>query len=136
METIHINLVAALVAGVINMVIGALWYSPALFGKMWMKEMGMKPEDGMAKNMGQAYGITFIGALIMAYVTALVLGYTGVGTMTEGLMMALWLWFGFAVTLPLNDVVFGKKSWNLYFVNVFYYLVVLAINGALLASWK
>lgn len=136
MGTIHINLLAALVAGIINMVVGAIWYAPAVFGKTWARELGMKENAPMSANMAQAYGITFIGALIMGYVLALVLGYTGASTTSEGIMMGLWLWLGFAVTIPLNDVVFGKKSWTLYSLNVGYYLVVLVINGWLLTMWK
>ena len=32
-----INYIAVLVSAVIGMAIGALWYSPLLFGKIWMK---------------------------------------------------------------------------------------------------
>ncbi len=34
-----VNLLAVLGAAVLNMVLGALWYSPMLFGSSWMKEM-------------------------------------------------------------------------------------------------
>ena len=137
MESVHINLVAALVAGIINMVVGAAWYSPALFGNIWMKEIGLKKGDSMGgDNMGMAYGVTFVSAIVMGYVVELVIRYAGAGTAMEGLKMALWLWFGFALTLPINDVVFGKKTWKLYILNAAYWLVVLAINGAMLGSWK
>ena len=131
------NLVAALAAGVVSMVIGAIWYSPAVFGKIWMREIGMKETDAMAgSGMAQAYGITFVGALLMGYVTAVVVHFAGASTAMEGLEVGLLLWLGFAVTIPLNDVVFGKKTTTLYMLNAAYYLVVLGINGILLALWK
>jgi len=137
MESVHINLAAALVAGIVNMVVGAIWYAPPVFGNMWMKELGYKKGDKMgADNMGMAYGVTFVGALVMAYVLAVVVGYAGASTAVEGLMVGLWLWLGFSVTIPLNDVVFGKKTWRLYILNAAYYLVVLGINGIILATWK
>jgi len=136
MATIHINLWAALVAGLINMVVGAIWYAPAVFGKIWARELGMKMDKPMGdKGMGMSYFITLLGALVMGYVTALLLGYGGAATATDGLMLGLWIWFGFAVTIPLNDVVFGKKTWTLYFLNAAYYLVILVINSILLATW-
>jgi hypothetical protein len=136
MDTGSVNWLAVLVAGVINLVVGAVWFSPSLFGKTWMKELGMKESDRMGgSEMGKTYGITFVGALVMAFVTALVVRAAGADTVAEGLVVGLWVWLGYAVTIPLNDVLFGKKSWNLYFLNVMYYLVVLAITGALLATW-
>lgn len=45
-----VNLVAVLVAGVVDMVIGALWYSPVLFAKSWMRLIGKKEEDMKKMN--------------------------------------------------------------------------------------
>ncbi len=36
MPEVSVNLLAVLIAAVINMAIGALWYSPALFAKAWL----------------------------------------------------------------------------------------------------
>jgi hypothetical protein len=138
MNAITLNLLAVLVAGVINMVVGAIWYAPSVFGKTWMKELGMKKEDGMMdkSKMTQGYIVTFIGALVMAYVAAMIVAWSGAGTIAEGMMVGFWIWLGFAITIPLNDVVFGKKTNTLYMLNIGYYIVVLLINGALLAVWK
>lgn len=137
MGTIELNWLAIVAAGVVNMVVGAVWYSPMLFGKIWMQEIGMKDGEKMGgSEMGKSYGITFLGALVMSVVVSAVIHYSGALTVTDGIMMGLWLWVGFALTLPLNDVVFGKKTWKLYFLNAMYYFVVLIINGAILASWR
>jgi hypothetical protein len=37
---IHINFAAILVCGVFFMVLGAFWYSPLLFGRIWRRSMG------------------------------------------------------------------------------------------------
>ena len=41
---IELNLLEILAATVIGMVLGALWYSPILFGNAWMKCIGKTPE--------------------------------------------------------------------------------------------
>ncbi len=41
----NLNLWAILVAAISTMVVGFLWYSPLLFAKAWMKEMGYDPND-------------------------------------------------------------------------------------------
>jgi len=136
MDSVNLNWLAILVAGVINMVIGAIWYSPMVFGKTWMKEMGMKEGDAMGgKSMVQSYLITFIGALLMGYALAMAVAWQGGSMSSDGMMVAFWLWLGFAIVIPLNDVIFGKKTWNFWMLNGAYYLVVLLVNGALLATW-
>ena len=46
-EDINLSLIAIVVAAVAGMVIGALWYSPLLFGNAWLKAIG-KTEDELA----------------------------------------------------------------------------------------
>lgn len=135
MLDIQINMLAVLVAGVVNMIVGTIWYSPSVFGKLWMKENAIKESDAKSANMGQSYLVTFIGALVMAYALALVMRYTAASTAVEGLKIGLWLWLGFCAVIPLNDVIFGKKSNTLYGLNIFYYLVIIVINSMILATW-
>jgi hypothetical protein len=40
-----LNWLAILVAAISTMVVGFLWYSPVLFAKAWMREMGYDPND-------------------------------------------------------------------------------------------
>lgn len=51
-------------AAVADMGLGAFWYSPTGFGKIWMKKMGIeKPEDLVGAN--QAYASSALSALIL-----------------------------------------------------------------------
>src|SRR6266851_4251343 len=64
----HINLLAVLVAAISTMAVGFLWYSPLLFAKPWMREMGYDPNDKarmeeMKKSAGPAYGGSFVATL-------------------------------------------------------------------------
>ena len=40
-----VNYLAVLVAAIVSMVIGGLWYSPLLFGNVWMKLSGITQKD-------------------------------------------------------------------------------------------
>ena len=67
----EVNYLAILVATIAAAVLGMVWYSPALFGKAWMKLVGMSQKDleaakkqGMAKNMA----INFVATFVMAWV--------------------------------------------------------------------
>jgi len=68
-----------LVAAIAGMLIGAFWYSPLLFGKLWMRLSGLTEKqlnEAKKKGMGKLYFIAFIGILVMSYVLAHFVDYT------------------------------------------------------------
>src|SRR5207244_11268596 len=73
-----LNWLAALISGLSAMFVGFLWYSPLLFAKSWMREMGYYPNDKsrmeeMKKSAGPAYGGSFVASLLSAFTLALIL---------------------------------------------------------------
>ncbi len=134
-----INYMAVIVAAIVNMVLGFLWYGP-LFGKPWMKMMGYSKEDmEKAKKSGmmpKLYAITAVGALVMAYVLAHFVQLGSSATAMDGAMVGFWVWLGFIATTTLSSVLWERKPWSLYALNNGYYLVLLLINGALLTVWR
>ena len=40
-----VNILAVLIAAVSSFLLGGLWYSPALFGKAWQREVGLTDEQ-------------------------------------------------------------------------------------------
>lgn len=134
MPDVDINFVAVLVAAAINMGVGALWYSPALFGKVWAKLIGKKMEE-MGENAGPSYTIAALGALLQSYILAHFVQYAAADTATEGMVTGFWLWLGFVAVVTAVNAVFEGRPWKLWKINAGYFLVVLLINGALLAIW-
>ena len=132
----EVNYLAVLVAAVVNMIVGFLWYGP-LFGKRWTKLMGWTAADMEAgkKTMGKTYGLTYIGAAFMAYVLSVVLNNSSATDFMSGAMVGFWIWLGFVVPVQMSEVLYGKKSWDLYYLNIGYYLVALVLMGGVLASW-
>lgn len=128
------NYIAVVVAAILNMVLGYVWYGP-LFGNMWMKLTGRTKESmkGEKDQMPMVMGSMFLGALVMAYVLAVFVKMAGAGTIAEGAMVGFWAWFGFVATVMLQDVLYEKKNKQLASINLGYNLVALLINGAVLA---
>ncbi|MEK7103137.1 MAG: DUF1761 domain-containing protein [Patescibacteria group bacterium] len=142
MPVVPINYVAVLVAGIISMVLGYLWYGP-LFGKKWMALMGLSKEKmagKKSKDMTNQYGLMFVGSLIMAYAFAhsiiFASSYLQATGVSAGLMGGFWTWLGFIAPVTLGSVLWEGKSWKLWMLNNAYYLVLLLINGAMLSVWK
>jgi len=131
-----INYWAVLVAAIAATAIGMLWYGP-LFGRQWMSMAGMT-QKGM-KNMklkpAQSMTIGFVTTLLMAYVLAHFVAYAKPASWIEGLQTGLWIWLGFLATTMLGMVLWEGKPFKLYVLNTAYYLVSLAVMGAILAAW-
>lgn len=134
MPNVDINLLAVLVAALINMAVGMVWYSKDVFGREWAKVSGRKLEDMSGGGMG--YGVATVAAIIQSFILAHFVQYAGAGTFWRGLVAGFWLWVGFVATVTAVNLVFEGRSWTLWKINAGYFLVVLLINGGLLAAWR
>ena len=132
-----INYLAVLVAAIINMGIGFLWYGP-LFGKQWIQMMNFdkkKMAEAKRKGTGKTYAVAFISTLLMSYILAHFVRYTQAATIADGITAGVWLWLGFIATVQLSMVLWEGKPVKLYLINIAYYLVALSVMGAILAVW-
>lgn len=129
------NILAIVLASIISMGLGFLWYSPMLFGNQWIKLMGYTKEsmEKAKKEMGKAYAISFVGALVMAYVLSKFV--TG-SVLMDGILTGFWMWLGFVAPVQMTEVLFGGKKWNLYYINTGYQLASLLAMSAVLAVWR
>jgi len=128
-----VNYLAVIAAAIATFVLGGLWYSPALFGKVWQREAGVTEEKMKSANMTLIFGLTFVLALIAAWVFALFLGPRP--------PMALGLGAGFsaglcwvAASLGINYL-FERKSLKLWLINGGYHTLQFTIIGLILALW-
>ncbi len=139
MPSVDINWWAVIVAAVVNMVVGFVWYSPPVFAKQWAKLTGRKMDE-----MGdgtQGYVLTTVGALLQAFILLHFVRFTAYfyptySNLSVGLMTAAWAWLGFVLVPQLVNSTFEGRSKKLLGINTGYFLVVLLINGVLLASWR
>lgn len=136
-----LNWLAVLVAGISTMVVGFLWYSPLLFAKPWMREMGYDPNDKaktqeMQRSAGPAYGASLVAGLLSAFTLALILHGLQGNDLHVGLMLGFHVWLGFVATVQLTGALFGKQSMKLFAINTGYQLVCYLIMGAILSLWR
>lgn len=134
MPSVEVNWWALLAAAAINMVVGAVWYSPVLFGKQWAHALGKKIGD--MGNASTGYTISTVAALVQAWVLVHFVRYAGAITAVKGAEVGFWIWLAFVGLVMAMNLVFEGRSWRLWQINAAYFLVVLLINGALLAAWR
>ncbi|KXK09145.1 MAG: hypothetical protein UZ21_OP11001000202 [Microgenomates bacterium OLB22] len=85
---ITINYLSVLLAAIVPMAVGSLWYSPMMFGKKWAMLEGFDMSDKkmvekMQKEAKPAYFITFLATLLMAYVMVHFMTYIGVRSLLK-----------------------------------------------------
>jgi hypothetical protein len=130
-----VNFLAILVATIIYMVLGALWYGP-LFSEPWMELIGMTAEQAQQGSSPVIYLIPFVGALIGFYVLALFINATNMGTLSGGAMVGLLAGIGFLATFAGVNYVFSMRPLQLFLIDIGYPVVSLVIAGAILGKWR
>ncbi len=129
-----VNYPAILVAAVANMVVGALWYSPVLFGNAWKAAIG-KRMDQMG-SPARGYAGAFVAAFVAAYAMARFFGFAQVQTIGWAIALAALAWLGFSATSSGVDYLFTGRSGRLYLINTGNQLVSFVVMGVILALWR
>ena len=141
MHFLGVNVWAVLVAAVATMVVGFLWYSPALFANSWMKLMGYDPNDKekiaeMQKDAGPSYVMSLIASILAAFVLGKLISVSGFSNAVAGLKIGLVLWLGFVTTVQFTNALFSRQRNRLYMINTGYQLVSYVVMGAILGAWR
>lgn len=136
MFLVYINYLAIMLCGLVAMVIGVIWYGP-VFGKTWMKLVGLTGKRTMKNDMVKTYAAMFVAALVMAYVLAHFIWYAAPGSATVwiGVKTAIWAWLGLIAVSNLSRLLFvpTKNPVMLYIIDSGYYLITLVAMGYIIA---
>ena len=128
------NYLAIFVTGIINMVLGYLYYLPSLFGTKWANFVGMDPEKTGKFPWYEiviGVGLTFIQAFAVAWL----IKQTNTATIAASVKMAIIVWLGFVVVTSLSWFSFGKNT-EMFFINNLYYLISFTIMFIILTIWN
>ncbi len=60
------NFYIFLIAAVIPLIVGAVWYNPKVLGNAWMKSTGLTEEQLQGANMLKIFGLTYVFSLLIA----------------------------------------------------------------------
>ncbi len=132
-----INIWSILVAAVVSFIIGAVWYSPALFGKQWMTLTNtgiITPEQ--KKGMWKLYVTQFL----LSVVTMCILGF-GIAAMQissaiDGATLGLLAWIGFYATTGAGNLLWERKPLKLVLIATGSILLILIVGGAIIGGWR
>lgn len=134
----NINWLAVLVATVAYFVIGALWYSKALFGTTWARLVNLdmnNPE--LKKGMGGMMVSTFILMAIVSFgLEVLILKIGFAQEFTFGIKLGLLTGLAFATTAVSINYVYERRPANLYLINNGYHVIGHIVVATILVLWR
>lgn len=140
MPNVDINIIALLAATVVNMVVGYIWYSKGVFGTTWQKLVGLSDKDLKNASTTPMVAMTvlaFIQAYVLAHFVAYVASYyPDYSNAYVGFKTGLLLWVGIVLPAVGGAYMFAMRRKKLLAIDTLYTLVVLVINGILLASLR
>lgn len=132
---LHINHLAVIVCAMVNLALGALWYSPLLFYKAWKQENKLTDEQLKKINPAKVYGLTFVLSIIMSYNMAFFLGDNKTD-MAWGTFAGFLTGFGFCALIFTIVCLFEQRSWKYIFINSGYTIVYFTLIGFILGTWR
>lgn len=136
-EQFDINYWLVLLGVVISVVIGSVWFSPLMFGKLWMRINGVEHKSkeelrAMQKEMGSAYILQALLSAMQVFAMFLLIelawpfGFSWV-------YMVIFLWMGFVIPIQTGDLLWGNTTKGLrvkkFLVNASYQLITMLIIG-------
>lgn len=156
------NWISILVAAIVPMIIGFIWYSEKGFGNVWMRETNLNKDELEKGNMFSLLGFTFLFSFFLAVMMqfivihqngaiAMVGGDPTKGSETFTAFMAEYgtvfrtfkhgalhgfmssLFFAFPI-IAINSR-FERKSWKYVFIHAGYWSLTLTIMGAIICGW-
>lgn len=129
-----LNWIAISASTLLSFIVGSLWYSPILFGKLWQKEAGISDNKLKAGNMGIIFGGAFILIFISMFNLAMFLGPKA--DLSFGMMAGFLTGFGWVATSIGVLYLFERRSLKLFFINAGYHIICFTASGAILGGWE
>jgi hypothetical protein len=108
---------------------------PSLDGSHGLRSGRQGKNGSHAESAGKSYAISFLAALVSAFVLGKIVQITTVNSLLYGMKIGFAIWLGFVTTVQLTAKLFGNQSTRLYLINTGYQLVCYLVMGAILAVW-
>jgi len=133
-----INVWAVLAGTLALWVLGALWYSPVLFGKIWQKEVEFKEEKVTKGNMTMVFGLSFLLMIFMVWALNFVINSHKPEdvSMLKGLHYGAFTGFFFSMMTMGINYLYQRRSVTLWLIDGFYMVIGLGIAGMILGGWR
>ncbi|SHM44547.1 DUF1761 domain-containing protein [Flavobacterium chilense] len=160
----QINYFTFLVAAIVTLIVGFVWYHPKVFGTIWMKENNFTQEELRKGNMLKIFGFTYLFAVMIAMTLASLtihqsgaLGMVGGPLLVESAKPSFHAFMadygtayrtfkhgalhgfmsGLFFAFPVIGIngLFERKSWKYIFVHAGFWMLTLALMGGIICAF-
>ena len=133
--TAQINFLAMLVSSIVVFVLGAVWYSPLLFQKPWLRLLNINSKTVHPKRMIILMILNFIMIMVMAFFMNVFIVEMNALTLSKGWLIGFWIGFGFIATTMMTNYMYEQRPLKLYLIDMMYHLISLALLGLIISAW-
>ena len=129
----NVNVWAVLVAALSSFLLGGLWYSKVLFHGAWERAADVKPDPARTGHGAAVFGLSFLLALVAAYVFAVWLGPAP--DLVHAVQSGAAIGAAFVATSFGINYLFSGRSLVLWAIDAGYHLVQFTLFGLVLGLW-
>ena len=126
----QVNYIAVLIASIVVIIVGFLWYSPLLFGNQWVK-LQEKKKEAIKGPSKQTFFLVPITTLIGTWVIALLLTIIEEPSLCSTLMIAFLVALFTSIKIGMNHL-FEFRPIGYYLITIGHHIVCSLITGLIL----
>jgi len=130
------NLLAIVIAALIPMIMGFIYYHPKVFGKVWMDSLGLKEEDLKKGNMGAIMGISLVMSVLLSFF--MLVNVDGPGqegefdTFKHGVFHGVLIGIMVAMPVLVTNGLFERKNLKNLAINTLYWIITIGLMGGVI----
>lgn len=140
-----INWLSVVIATLIPMIVGFIYYHPKVAGTAWMQSIGMTEEKAREANMAVTFGLSLVLSFLLAFF--LMNNVNGpfqegeFDTFKHGAFHGVIVGLLVAVPVMVTNGLFEQKSAKNLIINTLYWVLTMALMGGVLDAmnhwdWK
>src|ERR1700733_189102 len=120
-----VSFASILLAGIATILIEQLWYSPRLFGSLWLRLTNLFPEqvEQGRKHTAVSSLVALLAGMLIALVMAYALVALGIGSFGAAAGLGALCWLGFCAPTLISQVLWDQKPALLFLINACYWLL-------------
>jgi len=123
---------ALIVSIAAHMLIGMLWYSPLLFGNLWLTLNKFKP-GSVVMHSGHIVG-SILTAATIAITLSNLFKMLAITTCLASIQYSLLLWLGFVTTVQFGAVLWTRQPIGLFMIITGYWATIITITGCIVTK--
>ncbi|HSJ34159.1 MAG TPA: DUF1761 domain-containing protein [Acidimicrobiia bacterium] len=133
-----VNIWAVLLATLSTIVVGSIWYTPAVFGNRWM-DLARIDRERMEQSAVGPIVVTVVVSLVTAYVltvaTEIVHDANGGNFLFNALVTGVVLWAGFTASRLITHDAFERRPSALTTLNIAHELVTIVVMALIIGAF-